>query len=67
MTTIDILQEKREDVMEVARRHGVTSIRVFGSVARGDESTESDNVYLQHILDSALPSGFLDYHMVSAI
>jgi predicted nucleotidyltransferase len=42
MTTIDILQQKREDVIEVAKRHGVTSIRVFGSVARGDESPESD-------------------------
>ena len=42
MTTIDILQAKREDVLEVAHRHGVTSIRVFGSVARGDESAESD-------------------------
>jgi predicted nucleotidyltransferase len=42
MTTIDILQEKRKDVLEVAERHGVTSIRIFGSVARGDESSESD-------------------------
>ena len=42
MMTIDILQEKREDVLKVARRHGVTSIRVFGSVARGEESAESD-------------------------
>jgi len=42
MTTIDILHEKREDVLEVAERHGVTSVRVFGSVARGDESAESD-------------------------
>jgi predicted nucleotidyltransferase len=42
MTTIDILQAKREDVLEVAQRHGVTSIRIFGSVARGDESAESD-------------------------
>jgi predicted nucleotidyltransferase len=42
MTTIDILHAKREDVLEVAQQHGVTSIRVFGSVARGDESAESD-------------------------
>ena len=42
MSTIDILHAKREDVLEVAQRHGVTSIRVFGSVARGDESAESD-------------------------
>ena len=42
MATIDILQEKRDDVLEVAQRHGVTSVRVFGSVARGEESPESD-------------------------
>ena len=40
--TIQTLQEQRDAVLEVARRHGVTSVRVFGSVARGDDSTESD-------------------------
>ena len=42
MTAIDILQEKRDDVLKVAQQHGVTSVRVFGSVARGEESPESD-------------------------
>ncbi|MBU8921155.1 MAG: nucleotidyltransferase family protein [Bacteroidales bacterium] len=42
MTTFDILKEKRENVLEVAHRHGVTSMRVFGSVARGEDSAESD-------------------------
>jgi predicted nucleotidyltransferase len=42
MTTIDILHKKRKDVLKVTERHGVTSVRVFGSVARGDESSESD-------------------------
>ncbi len=42
MMTIEILQEKRDSVLEVAKRHGVTSVRVFGSVARGEESPESD-------------------------
>lgn len=42
MTTIDILQAKREDVLKVTQRHGVTSVKVFGSVARGEESAESD-------------------------
>ena len=42
MRAIDILYAKREDVLEVAQRHGITSIRVFGSVVRGDESAESD-------------------------
>lgn len=42
MTTIEVLQSQRERVFEVAQRHGVTSIRVFGSVARGEETAESD-------------------------
>ncbi len=46
MTTIDLLQAKRDDVLEVAQHHGVTSIRVFGSVARGDESADSDIDFL---------------------
>lgn len=42
MTTFDILKEKREDVLEVAQKHGVTSLRVFGSVVRGEETAGSD-------------------------
>ncbi|MCK4504600.1 MAG: nucleotidyltransferase family protein [Candidatus Aegiribacteria sp.] len=42
MTTIDLLHARRMEVLEVAQRHGVTSIMVFGSVARGEESAESD-------------------------
>ena len=42
MTTVDLLHAKRMDMLEVAQRHGVTSIMVFGSVARGEESAESD-------------------------
>ncbi|MBU2499927.1 nucleotidyltransferase family protein [bacterium] len=42
MTTIDYLQIMRDDLLEIAQRHGVTSVRVFGSVARGDDSVGSD-------------------------
>lgn len=42
MATIDFLQAKRGDLLEIASHHGVTSIRVFGSVARGEDSPESD-------------------------
>jgi predicted nucleotidyltransferase len=38
----ELLREKREDILRIATRHGVTSIRVFGSVARGEAATESD-------------------------
>jgi len=42
MTTIEVLHSRRDRVLEVAQRHGVTSIRVCGSVARGEETAESD-------------------------
>lgn len=42
MTTFDLIQSRRDDVLRVAQRHGVTSVRVFGSVARGEESGDSD-------------------------
>jgi uncharacterized protein len=42
MMTIEKLHEQRDAVLEVARRHGVTSVRVFGSVARGEDSAKSD-------------------------
>ena len=32
----------REQILQVARRHGVTRVRVFGSMARGDAGPQSD-------------------------
>lgn len=46
MTTIEALHSQRDHVLEVAQRHGVTSIRVFGSVARGEEKADSDIDFL---------------------
>ncbi len=42
MTTFEVLRNRRADVLAIARKHGVTSIRVFGSVVRGDDSADSD-------------------------
>lgn len=38
----DLLGEKRAEVVRLAARHGVTNVRVFGSVARGEAELESD-------------------------
>ena len=46
MTTVDLLHSKRQEVLEIAERHGVTSIRVFGSVARREETSTSDVDFL---------------------
>lgn len=37
-----MLRRSRDRLLEAARRHGVRDIRVFGSVARGDEGDNSD-------------------------
>jgi len=38
----DLVQSKREQILRLARRHGVTGVRVFGSMARGDAGPQSD-------------------------
>jgi predicted nucleotidyltransferase len=43
MVSLDNLRhEQRTAVLELARRHGARSIRVFGSVARGQATEQSD-------------------------
>ncbi|HUR67717.1 MAG TPA: nucleotidyltransferase family protein [Candidatus Thermoplasmatota archaeon] len=37
-----LLSQRREEVLALARAHGATDVRVFGSVARGDAGPESD-------------------------
>ena len=32
----------RENILEIARRYGAEDVRIFGSVARGEASEESD-------------------------
>lgn len=38
----DIPRQRREDILRLARRHGVTHVRVFGSVARHAATATSD-------------------------
>jgi len=40
--TRQILQQKREAILEIARRYGASDIRIFGSIARGDATEASD-------------------------
>ena len=39
---IELLEDFRAENMEIAHRHGVANIRVFGSVARGEAGPDSD-------------------------
>jgi uncharacterized protein len=40
--TLSLLRGHRDAIMSIASRRGVTNIRVFGSVARGDARPDSD-------------------------
>lgn len=42
MTASDIVKEKRDEILAIARKHGATNVRLFGSVARGDADEQSD-------------------------
>ena len=37
-----LLLEKRQDILKLAASRGMRNVRVFGSVARGDATEESD-------------------------
>lgn len=37
-----LLRTRRDEIMHIAARRGVSNIRVFGSVARGDAHPDSD-------------------------
>ena len=41
-----LLDEKRTAILETARRHGARNVRIFGSVARGDDDARSDLDFL---------------------
>jgi predicted nucleotidyltransferase len=42
----DLLQDKRDEILAIAEKHGAYNVRVFGSVARGEATTESDVDFL---------------------
>lgn len=42
MAAAGILQSRREDILRIARQHGVGRVRIFGSHARGTPSEASD-------------------------
>ncbi|HEY3291748.1 MAG TPA: nucleotidyltransferase family protein [Anaerolineae bacterium] len=37
---------RREEILRIARKHGATNVRVFGSFARGDQQPDSDVDFL---------------------
>jgi predicted nucleotidyltransferase len=42
MSLEELLQTKREDILQIAAKYGAYNVRVFGSVARGEADEKSD-------------------------
>jgi len=43
---LELLRQYRREILDVAARRGVRNVRVFGSVARGDDHENSDVDFL---------------------
>lgn len=51
MTTGELIHEKRAEILHIAASHGAHSVRLFGSVARGEERPDSDVDFLVELED----------------
>ncbi len=46
MKTLDQLHQKKKEIQAVAKQYGIVDIRIFGSVARGEDNPQSDIDFL---------------------
>jgi len=46
MSTLEMLRTRRQEIQRLASLHGARNIRVFGSVARTEDTAESDIDFL---------------------
>jgi uncharacterized protein len=42
MASSKILQDKRDEILQIAAAHGAQNVRVFGSISRGEGGLKSD-------------------------
>lgn len=46
MRLINIIHDNKKQILRIANKYGVVMIKVFGSVARGEEKSDSDIDFL---------------------
>jgi uncharacterized protein len=60
--TFELVRAKREEIREIAAKHGARNVRVFGSVARGNARPDSDVDFLidvEPVTSSWFPAGLV--------
>ena len=51
-----LLQKKRQEIIDIAAKHGAYNVIIFGSVARGEETENSDiDLLIDYDLDKITP------------
>ena len=57
MAVSNTLKNKRDEILTIAKKYGAKNIRIFGSMARGEETLQSD---LDIIVEMEKGSSLLD-------
>jgi len=47
------IKEKKAEILQIAKKHGASNIRVFGSYARGEQKPDSDIDFLVELQPEA--------------
>lgn len=47
-----LLKDKREEILQLATKHGAYNVRIFGSVARGEANEDSDIDFLINVKEN---------------
>ena len=55
MSLLDLVDEKRPEILRIAAKHGARDVRLFGSVARGEDHEGSDVDLLAEVHGHWLP------------
>ena len=50
-----LLQERREEILSIAQRHGARNVRLFGSIVRSESTEESDIDFLVDATENTTP------------
>lgn len=46
MSEFQAVQQKKREILAIIKQHGLSNVRIFGSIARGDETPLSDIDFL---------------------
>ena len=64
MTLQDLIKAKRSEIIAIAAKHGAYNVRIFGSVARG-EATENSDIDILVDYDSSQRSSWFPMGLIS--